>query len=305
MTVTIKPWQLALGAFSAGAVMMAFLWLLLGPSSTGTHQGATSNPTLQAPAEAPQVAIPMQAPAASPASPVIPAANVAPVESAPPDRTQCADVRGTPYRSDTEREWFLANCIARSPGVESLGVTGTTCDLGLKFDSPVVTRRSLPPDAVLLKRSTVTSGARTEPLTTWVDPKIGQVWVETGFGPGCYYSTLLDTHTIYARCNDLTVEADILPRPKLVCDDKDGLAYWVRYGANFLFDFNPNGGRLVNDIPRDFCLWFDCIANFANGRGYIVRCPDGTYSKSGGIPGSCNLHGGSEGLTVGQPLYRH
>jgi hypothetical protein len=27
-----------------------------------------------------------------------------------PDRTSCADIRGTDYRSDSERQWFLANC---------------------------------------------------------------------------------------------------------------------------------------------------------------------------------------------------
>jgi hypothetical protein len=26
------------------------------------------------------------------------------------DRTTCADIRGTDYRSETERQWFLANC---------------------------------------------------------------------------------------------------------------------------------------------------------------------------------------------------
>jgi hypothetical protein len=26
------------------------------------------------------------------------------------DRTNCNDIRGTDYRSDTERQWFLANC---------------------------------------------------------------------------------------------------------------------------------------------------------------------------------------------------
>jgi len=27
-----------------------------------------------------------------------------------PDRTNCAEIRGTDYRSDSERTWFLANC---------------------------------------------------------------------------------------------------------------------------------------------------------------------------------------------------
>lgn len=30
----------------------------------------------------------------------------------PPDRTSCNSIRGTDYRSDAERRWFLANCVA-------------------------------------------------------------------------------------------------------------------------------------------------------------------------------------------------
>lgn len=33
----------------------------------------------------------------------------------PPDRTDCGQIRGTPYRSPQEREWFLANCIIEEP----------------------------------------------------------------------------------------------------------------------------------------------------------------------------------------------
>lgn len=31
------------------------------------------------------------------------------------DRSDCDDMRGTPYRSPTERTWFLANCVTREP----------------------------------------------------------------------------------------------------------------------------------------------------------------------------------------------
>jgi hypothetical protein len=33
-----------------------------------------------------------------------------PAPSGPPDRASCAQIRGTAYRSDTERDWFIANC---------------------------------------------------------------------------------------------------------------------------------------------------------------------------------------------------
>ena len=34
----------------------------------------------------------------------------APTPTRPPDRTSCAEIRGTDYRSDAERAWFQANC---------------------------------------------------------------------------------------------------------------------------------------------------------------------------------------------------
>lgn len=44
--------------------------------------------------------------------------------------------------------------------------------------------------------------------------------------------------------------------------------------------------------PWDFCTFTPCIASFWNGRGYVVQCGDGLYSKSGGIQGACSSHGG-------------
>jgi hypothetical protein len=46
----------------------------------------------------------------------LPAQNVSTPRSAtatatrPADRTDCAAIRGTDYRSEAERQWFLANC---------------------------------------------------------------------------------------------------------------------------------------------------------------------------------------------------
>lgn len=44
--------------------------------------------------------------------------------------------------------------------------------------------------------------------------------------------------------------------------------------------------------PAAFCYVVACIPNFWNGRGYVVMCADGMFSKSGGIRGACNYHGG-------------
>ncbi|MBX5452204.1 MAG: hypothetical protein IRZ24_19230 [Thermogemmatispora sp.] len=64
------------------------------------------------------------------------------------------------------------------------------------------------------------------------------------------------------------------------------------------YNFEP--GALIYSPPASFCAYFSCISNFWNGRGYVVECSDGMYSKSGGIRGACSYHGG-----VWRPLYAH
>ena len=61
---------------------------------------------------------------------------------------------------------------------------------------------------------------------------------------------------------------------------------------------NPYGlnlcgrGHLVYSPPAGVCSYFNCIANFPNGTGYMTECNDGTYSMSGGHQGACSYHGG-------------
>ena len=64
------------------------------------------------------------------------------------------------------------------------------------------------------------------------------------------------------------------------------------------YNFAP--GNLIYNAPPGFCAYFNCIANFPNGRGYVIQCQDMTFSKSGGIQGSCSRHGGDL-----RPLYSH
>lgn len=61
------------------------------------------------------------------------------------------------------------------------------------------------------------------------------------------------------------------------------------YGYNFC-----GRGGYVTSPPAEVCSYFDCIANFFNGHGYMVECNDGTYSMSGGIRGACSHHGGED-----------
>jgi hypothetical protein len=58
-------------------------------------------------------------------------------------------------------------------------------------------------------------------------------------------------------------------------------------------------GSTISGPPSSFCSYFACIASFWNGRGYVEQCGDGSYSKSGGIQGSCSQHGGNR-----RPLYQ-
>lgn len=58
------------------------------------------------------------------------------------------------------------------------------------------------------------------------------------------------------------------------------------------WNYNFCAGTLIKSPPSDFCSYFDCIASFWNGVGYVVQCADGTYSKSGGRSGVCSSHGG-------------
>lgn len=52
----------------------------------------------------------------TPASPTVPANRIENAPSTPlPDRTDCAAVSGTAYRSASERQWFLAHCVEEEP----------------------------------------------------------------------------------------------------------------------------------------------------------------------------------------------
>jgi hypothetical protein len=71
------------------------------------------------------------------------------------------------------------------------------------------------------------------------------------------------------------------PAPKDLCGAPNN-----PWGYNFC------GGATITSPPAAFCQYFPCIGNFWNGRGYVIECNDGMYSKSGGIQGSCSYHHG-------------
>jgi hypothetical protein len=125
--------------------------------------------------------------------PVNVASQVNAAATALPDRTSCAEIQGTPYRSPAERDYYFESCLGRT-------VTPTP--------------------------------ACGEPPNPW-----------------CY---------------------DLFP------------------------------GTLISSPPGEFCSYFDCADNFWAGTGYVIRCRDGAFSKTGGNQDACSEHDG-----VLQPLYAH
>jgi predicted secreted Zn-dependent protease len=57
-----------------------------------------------------------------------------------PDRSDCAAIKGTSYRSDTERAYYLTNCVTTAPavpaGAPSISVdTSATCSTDIKIET--------------------------------------------------------------------------------------------------------------------------------------------------------------------------
>ena len=63
--------------------------------------------------------------------------------------------------------------------------------------------------------------------------------------------------------------------------------------------YNFCGGNLITAPQSGFCSYFNCIASFSTGVGYVVQCGDGNFSKSGGRAGVCSKHGGFARNLVG------
>jgi hypothetical protein len=58
--------------------------------------------------------------------------------------------------------------------------------------------------------------------------------------------------------------------------------------------------RIVPGLRRktSFCTTHECIPSFDEGNGSIVKCEDGEWSHSGGLPGACSWHGGETDVTA-------
>ena len=59
------------------------------------------------------------------------------------------------------------------------------------------------------------------------------------------------------------------------------------------YGYNYCGGSYIYDPAADVCDWFDCVATFWDGRGYLVQCKDGLVSRTGQPGGPCAGHEGT------------
>jgi hypothetical protein len=91
----------------------------------------SSSPT---PASQPQIAVSTATPGPGAAE-----ATVAP--TALPDRTSCEEIRGTNYRSQAEREFFLTHCLTQTPPTTAPSTTTTTSTTTTNAATPAATPR--------------------------------------------------------------------------------------------------------------------------------------------------------------------
>ncbi|MGC1212142.1 MAG: hypothetical protein WA890_12855, partial [Micromonospora sp.] len=64
------------------------------------------------------------------------------------------------------------------------------------------------------------------------------------------------------------------------------------------YGYNYCGGSYIYSPATDVCDYFDCVAEFWDGRGYMVQCNDGLHSMTGLPGGPCADHGGTR-----RPVY--
>ena len=90
-------------------------------SSEGQHQWYLANCLGTSPAAVGQVAAQPGLPGQPQVAPQ-PGTLSQPQVAAGPDRTNCDEIRGTPYRSPTERQWYLGKCMpAPTPAAQAPG----------------------------------------------------------------------------------------------------------------------------------------------------------------------------------------
>lgn len=182
-----------------------------------------------------------------------------------------------------------ANAIDPQPSAGRLGVASTLApqSSGATTNAPVVPAASSPPiasartqnpTAAASSASTITQAPATTAAAT-ARPTIAPTPVQTP--PPTPVSTLPPTQP-----------------PTLTPTPAPTVAPNLCGAPANPWNYTFCGGSQITAPPGNFCTYFNCIASFAAGKGYVVQCADLTFSKSGGITGSCSTHGGT-----GKTLY--
>ena len=83
-----------------------------------------------------------------------------------------------------------------------------------------------------------------------------------------------------------------MPQPTATNTPAPSCQYQAVNGNPWCYNFQCC--HTISSPPSNFCSYFTtCISSFWSGNGYVEECQDGSYSKSGGISGSCSHHGGN------------
>ena len=144
-----------------------------------------------------------------------------------PDRSDCATIKGTPYRSDTEREYYLANCTAPSAaGAPSISAdTSATCSIDIKIET---SRNDRTFDVNGLTVDQINASLQANgPL---VEGEVASGLTEYEYGIDGTYCTTSRSCTI----GDVTIHADIVVTlPNLTTFNQlsaDLKPVWTRFG---------------------------------------------------------------------------
>jgi serine/threonine-protein kinase len=119
-----KPYVLY--AIAGGAVLIAAVlgFLLLNGGSDSDNGGAGAVAAGATPAATATVSLG-----------IAPTAEPTPV---PPDRTNCDEIRGTPYRSLAEQDWFNANCLPPAAAPTAIPAAAAPTEVPTPVPPPVV-----------------------------------------------------------------------------------------------------------------------------------------------------------------------
>jgi predicted secreted Zn-dependent protease len=145
------------------------------------------------------------------------------------DRSDCAAIKGTAYRSDAEREYYLANCTPTAPsgaaGAPSISVdTSASCSTDIKIET---SRSDTKFDVKGLTVDEINASLQANgPL---VDGEVAAGLTEYEYGIDGTYCTMLRSCSI----GDVTIHADIVVTlPNLTTFDQLSAALkpsWTRF----------------------------------------------------------------------------